>query len=87
MTQNNIIPLFPFGVIPDAAYDQYLSSMDKLELLEEMVNYQTRRSELGILTPELQSRGIPLFTRLAASAETHELKTLAQGYLTHLKSY
>lgn len=59
-------------------------SMDKLELLEEMVKFQEERSSLGYLTVEMMIRGKELFRALEESAETPELQLLTRSYRRHL---
>src|SRR5215213_8194039 len=58
----------------DMAYKAMILSMDKLELLEEMVRFQEERSRLGELTPAMMIRGKVLFKALEDSAETQELR-------------
>jgi hypothetical protein len=71
--------------IGDTAYQHLIDSMDKLELLEEMVRFQEERSRVGFLTPEMMVRGRILFNALENSAETEELKLLTGSYRRHLE--
>lgn len=68
----------------DLEYRARIISMDKLELLEEMVRFQEERSALGHLTPEMMVRGKILFRALEENAETQELKLLTRSYARHL---
>jgi hypothetical protein len=69
----------------DHAYKAMILSMDKLELLEEMVRFQEERSRLGELTPLMMVRGRYLFQALEETAETQELKLLTRSYRRHLE--
>ena len=69
----------------DPEYQQRVTSMDKVELLEEMMRFQEERSRRGELTLSLMIRGRILFKSLEFQAETKELKELAQSYRRHLK--
>jgi hypothetical protein len=69
----------------DMAYRAMILSMDKLELLEEMVRFQEERSRLGTLTPAMMIRGKHLFKALEDSAETQELRILTRSYRRHLE--
>ncbi len=60
-------------------------SMDKLELLEEMVRFQEERSRLGHLTLQMIIRGRYLFNALEKASETNELRLLAKSYRRHLE--
>ena len=68
----------------DYAYQAMILSMDKLELLEEMVRFQEERSRRGLLTVTMMIRGRYLFKALETSAETRELKLLTGSYRRHL---
>ncbi len=67
------------------AYVRMLRSMDKLQLMEEMVRFQEERSRKGHLTLDLIHKGIPLFEILERAAETDELRVLTRSYSKHLK--
>ena len=69
----------------DHAYRARILSMDKLELLEEMVRFQEERSRLGQLTPQMMIRGKHLFKALEETAETQELRILTRSYRRHLE--
>lgn len=68
----------------DHAYRAMILSMDKLELLEEMVRFQEERSRLGQLTLPMMIKGRHLFKALEETAETQELKILTRSYRRHL---
>jgi hypothetical protein len=80
---SNVVSLFKYK--KDIAYERLIASMDKLELMEEMVRFQEDRSRLGHLTPLMMVRGICLFGALEKSAETHELMLLTGSYKRHLE--
>lgn len=67
------------------SYKARLFSMDKLELLEEMVLFQHERTKIGHLTIDLILLGRVLFELLEKNAETHELKLLSRSYRRHLE--
>lgn len=69
----------------ELAYRAMIISMDKLELLEEMVRFQEERSSLGHLTPKMMTRGKILFSALEQTAETQELRLLTGSYRRHLE--
>ena len=69
----------------DHAYHAMILSMDKLELLEEMVRFQEERSALGSLTLAMMIKGRHLFKALEETAETQELKILTRSYRRHLE--
>ncbi len=69
----------------DHAYQARILSMDKLELLEEMVRFQEERSRLGHLTLTMMVRGRYLFSALEKASETNELRLLARSYRRHLE--
>jgi hypothetical protein len=68
----------------DVAYHALILSMDKLELLEEMVRFQEERSRTGKLTLAMMIKGRHLFKALEETAETQELKILTRSYRRHL---
>jgi hypothetical protein len=83
---NNVIPIGQARQNKeDLEYKKFLKSLDKLELLEEMVKFQEERSRVGVLTDSMIKRGIPLFQLLEDCAETHELRTLSRSYRRHLQ--
>ena len=65
-------------------YKKLVGSMDKIQLLEAMVDFQETRTAEGKLTPELIAYGLVLFKALTENAETPELKTLSRSYYRHL---
>jgi hypothetical protein len=69
----------------DYAYHAKILSMDKLQLLEEMVRFQEERSQLGELSMQMMVRGKHLFKALELTAETEELKILTKSYRRHLE--
>jgi hypothetical protein len=69
----------------DYAYRAKILSMDKLQLLEEMVRFQEERSQRGELTPAMMLRGKILFRALEDTAETQELRLLTRSYRRHLE--
>ena len=69
----------------DLAYRAMIQSMDKLELLEEMVRFQEERSRIGHLSLQMMLRGKHLFKALEESAETQELRILTRSYRRHLE--
>jgi hypothetical protein len=86
---SNIILLHAAREIRDAenteqAYHAMILSMDKVELLEEMVRFQEERSQVGHLTITMMTRGRILFKALEENAETQELKILTRTYRRHL---
>lgn len=66
-------------------YREFVASLDKVRLLEEMVRYQEERAKIGHLTLDLMVRGKILFSALEQSAETQELKLLTGSYRRHLE--
>lgn len=89
MKNNNLISLNAARELKraeehDYAYQARILCMDKLELLEEMVQFQEQRSSLGKLTPQMMIRGRFLFKALEQAAETQALKLLSQSYRRHL---
>ncbi len=86
---SNVVSLNAIRELKDAAneemaYQALILSMDKLELLEEMVRFQEERSRLGHLTPRMMTRGKHLFKALEETAETQELRILTRSYRKHL---
>ena len=65
-------------------YQIKILSMDKLELLNEMVRFQEYRSKQGSLSKTDLERGKILFTALEKTAETPELASLSKSYRKHL---
>lgn len=66
-------------------YKARVLTMDKLELLEEMVRFQEERSAAEALTLSLMIRGRFLFKQLSETAETQELRHLTRSYKRHLE--
>ncbi len=86
---SNVISLQAARSIRDAenedhAYRALILSMDKLELLEEMVRFQEERSRIGQLSLDMMVRGRTLFKALEEAAETQELRLLTRSYRRHL---
>ena len=71
--------------IQEQTYKARIQKMNKLELLEEMVQFQHARAKEGELTETLMLEGQILFKALEKSAETQDLKDLARSYSKHLK--
>ena len=69
----------------DMAYRAMILSMDKLELLEEMVRFQEERSRRGSLSLAMMLKGKYLFKALEENAETQELRILTRSYRRHLE--
>ena len=69
----------------DHAYRAQILSMDKLELLEEMIRFQEERSRIGSLSVAMMVRGKHLFKALEETAETQELRILTRSYRRHLE--
>lgn len=66
-------------------YRAKILTMDKLELLEEMVRFQEERSASGSLNLSMMVRGKHLFLALEQNAETKELRSLTRSYRRHLE--
>ncbi len=66
-------------------YQLYIDSLDKLDLLNEMIRYQQHRTEVGQLTPEMMTKGMVLFRALELEAESEGLRSLAGSYRRHLE--
>ncbi len=69
----------------EMAYQALIASMDKIELLDEMVRFQENRTRAGHLTIDMMVRGKILFRALEKSAETQELRILTRSYARHLE--
>lgn len=69
----------------DHTYRAQLLSMNKVELLEEMIHFQQERTQAGFLTTPMMTRGKILFQILEESAETRELKLFCRSYRRHLE--
>jgi hypothetical protein len=90
MAKDNIVSLNAVREVKqmeqdDQAYHAMILTMEKLELLDEMVRFQQERSEKGYLTPKMMIRGKLLFKALEATAETQELQLLTRSYRRHLE--
>ena len=68
----------------DAYYQTQINRMNKIELLDEMVRFQERRSSKEKLTLTMMVRGRILFRALEIQAETEDLRLLASSYRRHL---
>ena len=71
--------------VEDYAYQAKIITMSKLELLNEMVDFQEERTRVGKLTPEMMVRGKVLFRELEKTAETGALRSLTRSYRRHLE--
>lgn len=81
---SNVVYLFSKKKTQD--YEEKLSKLSKVQLLEEMVVFQEERKKLdGKLTHEMMLRGIPLFKALENAADSQELRILSRSYLRHLE--
>lgn len=69
----------------ELTYRARILSLTKVELLEEMVTFQQKRTGLESLTPQMMLQGKILFAALERSAETQELQLLARSYRRHLE--
>lgn len=67
------------------AYKAKILAMDKLSLLNEMVNFQEEKSLKGSLSPSMMIRGKILFKALEENAETDALRSLSRSYRRHLE--
>ncbi len=90
MSNAKIIDLSQFKSIQiskkeHSEYQLYIDSLDKLQLLNEMVNFQHQRSEKGKLDATLMTQGLVLFRRLEQEAESEGLRSLAHSYRRHLE--
>jgi hypothetical protein len=62
-------------------YEDKISKMCKLELLDEMVGHQEERAMTNKPTREMLERGFVLFQALLNCAETIEFKAICEKYL------
>jgi hypothetical protein len=69
----------------DLAYEKRLLKMEKVDLLDEMIRFQERRSQIGSLTEEMMIQGQILFKVLEESAESEEFLILTRSYRKHLQ--
>ncbi len=69
----------------ELAYHARILTMNKLELLEEMIRFQEERSGKEELTVSMMVRGKLLFGALERAAETQELRMLTRSYRRHLE--
>ncbi len=69
----------------DHDYQAKIMGMDKVDLLNEMVNFQEERTRLGQLSAPMMVRGKILFKALEESAETEALRSLSKSYRRHLE--
>lgn len=83
---SNVINLFANRAVSnEAAYKTRLSTMSKVELLEEMVRFQEERKMRGELTQQMMHEGRLLFKALEDCADSQELKILSRSYRAHLE--
>jgi hypothetical protein len=75
-----------YEVKRDEAYSQKLSTMDKLQLLEEMVNFNDKRDKLGLSVKSI-TEGLVLFKLLQTNAETVELREVSTRIINDLQSH
>ena len=73
------------ALLTDPAYERVIHAMEKVDLLEEMVRFQEKRSQVGALSTEMMVRGRILFSALELAAETRELALLTRSYRKHLE--
>lgn len=90
MSKNNVVSLKAVREIKDAEHDDMayrakILSMDKVELLDEMIRFQEERTKLGSLSVPMMVRGQYLFKALEETAETNELRILTRSYRRHLE--
>jgi hypothetical protein len=71
--------------LEEPEYRAKILSMDKFELLEEMIRFQEERSGVEELSVSMMVRGKHLFKALEESAETRELALLTRSYRRHLE--
>lgn len=69
----------------ELSYEARILAMDKVQLLEEMMAFQSERSKSEKLSLKLMIQGRVLFRALEQRAETEELRILAKTYRRHLK--
>lgn len=72
-------------ITEEFAYRAKILSMDRVQLLEEMVRFQEERKAVGELTPAMMYRGRHLFRALEEAADSQELKILSRSYRRHLE--
>ena len=66
-------------------YIKKLESLNKIELLDEMVLWREKRNKIPNLTLDLIQIGIPLFKLLSEQSETQELKIITTQMYKHLQ--
>ena len=71
--------------LTDRVYIAKIEKMDKLELLQEMVDFQELRAKQG-LTVNMMVKGISLFEMLMLQSETEELRLITKNYCSSLKT-
>lgn len=86
---SNVISIRSFKAMKESdedalAYQAQILSMNKVELLEEMVRFQEARKAEGKLTSDLMFKGKHLFKALEECADSQELKILSRSYRRHL---
>ncbi len=69
----------------DLEYRAVYERMDKVSLLNAMVDFQEERAQAGQLTPSLMIRGKSLFGLIENRADTDALRALARSYRRHLE--
>jgi hypothetical protein len=85
-----VISLRAYKALKDAdqenlAYRAKILSMNKVQLLDEMVRFQEERRDIGSLTSSMMIRGLHLFRALEESADSQELKIMSRSYRRHLE--
>lgn len=87
---SNVVSLRAYKALKDVNGDELdyramILSMDKQELLEEMVRFQELRKLMGGLDAQMMVRGKHLFRALEEAADSQELKILSRSYRRHLE--
>jgi hypothetical protein len=90
LKMSNVVSLRLFKAMRETdaeelAYQARILTLEKVELLEEMVRFQEERKATGSLTPSLMLRGRHLFRALEECADSQELRILSRSYRRHLE--
>jgi metal-responsive CopG/Arc/MetJ family transcriptional regulator len=67
------------------AYTLKLKQMNKTELLEELIEFQKKRSTFDSISLEMIIQGEVLFEALILHCESIEMQKFSKTYLKHLK--